>query len=178
MRVVGDEPLGPVRLRHKACRGEKSRRLVKPFDDAVSCHLLLGFLTFSSLVERDSPRFHELLPNSQGNRKQLLDELARSRIYFSAVTAEGFGLIPLEAMSLGCIVLGLDGHGSRDYLRHGENSFCVKLKNLRLLPGLFNEIVDSLDEMDSIVDNAIETASYYSYERFRLAWTKVLERFL
>ena len=111
-------------------------------------------------------------------RGELLDELARSRIYFSAVTAEGFGLIPLEAMSLGCIVLGLDGHGSRDYLRHGENSFCVKLKNLRLLPGLFNEIVDSLDEMDSIVDNAIETASYYSYERFRLAWTKVLERFL
>ena len=38
--------------------------------------------------------------------------------------AQGFGLMPLEAMAMGCTVVGFDGYGGRDYMRPDINC-CV-----------------------------------------------------
>jgi len=35
--------------------------------------------------------------------------------------AEGFGLVPLEAMAMGSVVVGFDGYGGREHLTPGAN---------------------------------------------------------
>lgn len=44
-----------------------------------------------------------------------LDALARSRVFLSFGAPEGFGIPPAEALARGCVVIGYDGGGGREY---------------------------------------------------------------
>lgn len=130
------------------------------------------------MMREQSRRYPELDAQTEGDRTTLLEQYARSSIFFTGVVADGFGLMPLEAMHHGCIVVGLDAHGSADYLRYGENSFCLNFERFRELPGLLDEIAGRLDTLQSISDEGRRTAAGFTYEKFEARWTEVLREFL
>ena len=73
---------------------------------------------------------------------------------------EAFGLVYVEAMAKGCIVIGTEGQGIDGIVKHGENGFLCKARDVDGLAGTIEKITSlSSEELHSISKNAIDTAS-------------------
>jgi hypothetical protein len=79
---------------------------------------LQGLLDGWELVEIDAAR-----------ESDVARELARASVFLSFSDLEGLGLPPLEALASGCLVIGFDGHGGREYF-DPEVAFPVDEGNL------------------------------------------------
>lgn len=66
-----------------------------------------------------------LYPIDGLTREGAAEVIRRSALFLSFSEREGFGLPPLEAMAAGCVVIGFDGGGGREYLRP-ETSFPIE----------------------------------------------------
>lgn len=66
-------------------------------------------------------------------QQEFLRRIGSVQYLINLSIAEGFGLVPLEAMAMGTIPIGLNGLSGRDYLRYGENSFCCDFKDIKQL---------------------------------------------
>lgn len=104
--------------------------------------------------------------------RALCEKLAQARFCLSLTPGEGFGLIPLEAMALGTVVLGFDGFGGRHYFRRGENCLVRPYPDVA---GIADDLVTLLadDALGLRLSRAgRETAAGYGYEPFRHAWVQ------
>lgn len=73
---------------------------------------------------------------------------------------EAFGLVYVEAMAKGCIVIGTKGQGIDGIVTHGENGFLCKARDVDGLAELINQIVSlPQEELKQISLRAVETAS-------------------
>lgn len=73
---------------------------------------------------------------------------------------EAFGLVYVEAMAKGCIVIGTKGQGIDGIVTHGENGFLCKARDVDGLAEVINQIVTlPQDKMKQISSKAVETAS-------------------
>ena len=59
----------------------------------------------------------ELVEIDRRSEAETAELLRSSRIFLSFSVREGFGLPPCEAMASGCLVVGFDGFGGREYFR-------------------------------------------------------------
>ncbi|MDE3059424.1 MAG: glycosyltransferase family 4 protein [Pseudomonadota bacterium] len=110
--------------------------------------------------------------------KEFLKRMAGSRFLLNVCAAEGFGLVPLEAMAMGLVVVGLDGLGGQDFLRYGENSLAVPLSDIDRLPEAIEDVLSDDDYAASLSAQAIKDAEAYSLAAFENAWAEQLRRFL
>lgn len=104
--------------------------------------------------------------------------LGGARYLVTLSPAEGFGLIPLEAMAMGTTVIGFDGFGGREYMRPGENCLVASYPDIE---GVADRLVAALDEpqlAERLAEQGRLTASRFRYERFHAAWHDELRRFL
>ena len=75
-------------------------------------------------------------------------------------TREAFGLVYVEAMAKGCIVIGTKGQGIDGIVKHGENGFLCKARDMDGLANVIDEIVSlSSEELKEISSNAVATAA-------------------
>ncbi len=74
---------------------------------------------------------NKLLFSSEVSHKEFLSLLGSVRYLINTSVAEGFGLVPLEAMGMGTIPVGLDGLSGRDYMQYGQNSVCLSFRQLQ-----------------------------------------------
>lgn len=73
---------------------------------------------------------------------------------------EAFGLVYVEAMAKGCIVIGTKGQGIDGIVTHGENGFLCKARDVGGLAEVINQIVNlPQEDLRRISLRAIETAS-------------------
>ncbi|PVX30147.1 sulfotransferase [Sphingomonas pokkalii] len=106
---------------------------------------------------------------------ELLRKLGERRHLVTLAVCEGFGLVPLEAMAMGTMVLGFDGFGGRDYMRSGANCRVHPYPNLT---GIAQDLVNAFRYPDlaaAIAGRGQATAARYSRDRFRKAWQRELE---
>jgi len=106
-------------------------------------------------------------------RKELANIFQKSDLYIDASLTEGFGLVPLEAMTAGNVVVVSNSGGVNDYLKDGVNGFAVdnvnnvdnyieKIDLLLTNEKLYQEIKANMKEMikkfdyDNIIDEYIE----------------------
>ncbi len=111
-------------------------------------------------------------------RDQFLDRVASARYLLTLSVAEGFGLVPLEAMGMGTVVLGFDGYGGREYMVPGQNCAVVPYPDVS---GLVDGIIHAMRDpafSQRIAASGVATASRYNYEAFRSAWVQELGFFL
>lgn len=72
---------------------------------------------------------------------------------------EAFGLVYVEAMAKGLIVVGTEGQGIDGIVKHGENGFLCKARDVDGLAEVINHIVGlSQFELKSISEKAVATA--------------------
>ncbi len=99
-------------------------------------------------------------------------ELSRSHVFVMASYPETFGLVYLEAMATGNIIVGSEGTGIDGVVRHGENGFLVPPGDAKALEEVLQRIMcrSAKRELEDILDRQFtlvkkltqdEAASYY-----------------
>jgi hypothetical protein len=96
----------------------------------------------------------------------------RSTVVLSLPFLESFGLVPLEAMASGAIVIGFTGYGGQEYASV-ENGFWFPPDHLEEVADALAYVVDGLERRDSRLTRMLEigaaTAARYNKERTRSA---------
>lgn len=120
------------------------------------------------LSMKNSVILHGWLPT-----KEIIRHLDNADIMILISRPETFGLVYLEAMARGCLVVGTKGEGIDGIIVNGVNGFlCDPDVNSLLL--LINKVIDmSLQELKLISNNAKKTANAHSYPELS---TKLLRR--
>lgn len=73
---------------------------------------------------------------------------------------EAFGLVYVEAMAKGCIVIGTEGQGIDGIVKHGENGFLCKARDVDGLAEVIQQIVNlPQSELQQISTEAVATAA-------------------
>lgn len=87
-------------------------------------------------------------------------------IFVMVSKPEAFGLVYLEAMAKGCIVVGTRGQGIDGVIQHGANGFLCGARDMLELRDLLRGIRElSVDEREAISVRALATAREYSDAR-------------
>lgn len=128
------------------------------------------------LIENNIP--YKLMEERKMNQSDFLTEVNEYQYLLSLSVAEGFGLIPLEAMYLGTIPFGFDGFGGRTYMKHQENSMMVSYPDLdKIVPSIL-EVMQNKELEMKLYNNAISTAEEYTYNQYEKKWTSFFNQIL
>lgn len=121
------------------------------------CESKLRELAIQLQVE-DRVTFHGLQP-----RDKVVDYMRKAQCFTMISSNEVFGLVYLEAMAQGCIVIASKGEGFDGIIVDGENGFLCEQGNYEELAFLYQRINSlSKDEKRTIALNAVKTASAYT----------------
>lgn len=140
----------------------------------------LSYLRLRDLVTRRAPRimFAKPIGGDLVPQHELWTRIAGVRYLLMLSATEGFGLIPLEAMALGTVVIGYDGYGGRHYMRPGENCAVAPYPEIERVSELLIEAVNNPEISAAMALRGQETAARFSYEAFRNAWIEEFNRVL
>ena len=108
----------------------------------------------------------------------LLSKLGAVRYFLTLSAAEGFGLVPLEAMAMGTMVVGYDGFGGRHYMRTGENCDVAPYPDIERVAELLIDATRTPGRSEEIAARGRTTAAQYSRESFRHSWIDEFRRVL
>jgi glycosyltransferase involved in cell wall biosynthesis len=129
-------------------------------------------------VARRAPQITLLEPVAASGiaQQELFAKIAGVRYFLTLSAAEGFGLVPLEAMALGATVIGYDGFGGRQYMRAGENCEVAPYPQIERVAELLIAAVADPQRSAQIAQCGTQTAAQYSYAVFRRAWIDELRQ--
>jgi glycosyltransferase involved in cell wall biosynthesis len=105
----------------------------------------------------------ELIFTGRLSREEIIDYLIDSDVFVMVSRGEVFGLVYLEAMSLGCITIASRNEGIDGIIEDGVNGFLCEAGNVEELANIISRIrMMSGEELKKISDNAKSTAIKYS----------------
>jgi hypothetical protein len=153
---------------------ERPEAVVLPYRKGMPAVWNLSYLRLHELVTSRAPQI--ILAKPIGGalmpQRELLTKIADVRYMLTLSAAEGFGLVPLEAMALGTIVIGYDGFGGRQYMRPDQNCAVAPYPEIERVSELLIEAVSRPETSAAMALKGQETAARFSYEAFRKAWIK------
>jgi len=99
-------------------------------------------------------------------RSQVIEALKRSHIFVMVSYLETFGLVYLEAMAAGNIVIGGRGEGIDGVIQHEKNGFLSLPGDVELLKHTLETIIFqlSVERLADILKNAYRTIGQYTEE--------------
>jgi len=153
---------------------------VLPYRKGVAEVWDLSFARLRTIVNARAPhiQFDDPLPSSGIAHRDLMSHLGTRRFVLTLSAAEGFGLVPLEAMAMGATVIGYDGFSGRQYMRSGDNCFVAPYPEIERVADMLIEAVASPSRSETVAQHGRETAQLYSYAQFRRAWIDMFARLL
>jgi len=97
---------------------------------------------------------------------EVLAELySSSDVFLHTSYAESFGLPPLEAMACGTPVVMTDNKGSRDYAVNGFNALISQPGDVKSLVDNLLKVLQDDKLRDRLIDNGLETAKKFTWEK-------------
>lgn len=110
----------------------------------------------------------------------MLRTISDYQYFLTLSPAEGFGLMPLEAMSVGTVVLGFDGYGGRDFMRSGENCAVVPYCEIEKLADQIGWVLNNAAVGQRLSNEGEGTAKQprYHYPSFVRAWHREISLFI
>ena len=111
-------------------------------------------------------------------RKQFLKRLASTRYLLTLSLTEGFGLVPLEAMGMGAVVLGFDGFGGREYMVPGTNCAVAACPDIAATAEAMIRVMRDDLFAKRLATAGMQTASAYRYESFHRRWVDALSQII
>ena len=125
-----------------------------------------------------SVNLEEVIGDKPHAHADFLARLGACRHLVSLSPAEGFGLVPLEAMAMGTTVIGFDGFGGREYMDPGRNCLVTSYPDIE---GVAERLVAALDApafAERLAEAGQATAQQFGHRRFRAAWHHEFRHFL
>jgi glycosyltransferase involved in cell wall biosynthesis len=107
----------------------------------------------------------ELKPIQHMNESQVGVELRESVIFLSLSAQEGSPMPPLEALACGCITVGYDGLGGREYL-NSEYGFPVVQSDVQSFAKTLERVVRGLREQPAPLLEKARRAATFVYENY------------
>jgi len=150
----------------------RPRNLVLPYRKGLSDDWDLSFCRLRDIVANSAPLI-TLAPPIGGRlmpQRELLSQIGQARYMLTLTPQEGFGLVPLEAMAMGTVVVGYDGFGGRQYMRSGENCAVAPYAEIERVANLLIEAVRNPAQSAELMERGRETADRFTYDAFRRAW--------
>ncbi|WP_164525488.1 glycosyltransferase [Siminovitchia acidinfaciens] len=136
--------------------------------------------SLNRLLEVYHQKYSDALPEfkkvSNLTQREWAEILTTHKFYLTLSPVEGFGLPSLEAMASGCVVLGWDSYGGRDYFEPGRNALVVEEGDFDQLAKYLHEILSFPGHNLNLSKNAVSTAKNYSFESFTENWQDFLEQ--
>lgn len=112
-------------------------------------------------------------------REKVLKKMSESLIFALVSSPETFGLVYLEAMANGCIVIGSKGEGIDGVIKENINGFLCMPKDVEGLVGIFNDITNmSEKEKLKMMLNAIKTAKEMTQEEISTKYINLLKNII
>jgi hypothetical protein len=113
-------------------------------------------------------------------QQELMARIGECRYFLTLSSAEGFGLMPLEAMAMGATVVGFDGFGGRDYMRPGVNCAVKSYPDIEGVADQISVVLSNQQYGNLLAQSGILTAqqSIYTYGHFKTAWQAQFRQFL
>lgn len=114
----------------------------------------------------DLNAYNQIALLGQLNREAIIKELDSSDIFIMISSGEVFGLVYIEAMARGCIVIASKNEGMEGIINNGVNGFLVEAGNTGELCKTISHIHSlTPEERKKISDCAVETASSLTDEK-------------
>ena len=105
-------------------------------------------------------------------------ELGEADIFLSHSYPKGFNLSALEAMASKTLVIGFDGGGGREFMRHNENCFTTLDGNFRELSQLLKNVLDmSKKKLEVVLLEALKTSKKYSRKETKRKLSNILKTY-
>lgn len=110
------------------------------------------------------------------NRDRTLEKMRKSDIFVMVSSPETFGLVYLEAMASGCIVIGSKGEGIDGVIRDGENGYLCTPRDINKLVMIFDKII-KMSKVDKakILYNTLNTAKKMTQDEMAMKYINILE---
>ena len=97
--------------------------------------------------------------HGQMKRDDAQDIVRKADCFVMVSSREAFGLVYVEAMAKGCIVIGTKGQGIDGIVKHGDNGFLCKARDVDGLANVINHIVKlPQSTLQQISSRAVATA--------------------
>lgn len=103
-----------------------------------------------------------------------VEEAKMADVFILPSIRESFGIVALEAMSQGLVVLFSKTKGSQEFINDGENGFLFE--NINELKEKIEYVTSNWKEMEKVRGNALETASKYNSEEISLKLVDAYKR--
>jgi hypothetical protein len=160
--------------------GQRPAHVVLPYRKGLPEVWELSHARVRELLAQRAPYIMLLEPLAASGipQRELLARIGAVRHLLTLSAAEGFGLVPLEAMAMGTTVVGYDGFGGRQYMRPNENCLVAPYPEIDRVVDLLIAAVDTPARSEQIARLGNETARHYSYAAFRRNWIAELSRAL
>lgn len=98
--------------------------------------------------------------HGQMKRDDAQNIIKKADCFVMVSSREAFGLVYVEAMAKGCIIIGTEGQGIDGIVKHGENGFLCKARDVDGLAVVINHITNlPIRELKRISENAMKTAA-------------------
>jgi glycosyltransferase involved in cell wall biosynthesis len=109
------------------------------------------------------------------SRDEVQRELVTTDIFVMVSEPEAFGLVYLEAMGKGCIVIGSIGQGIDGIIKNGENGFLCEARNTDSLKNVFRHIAGmSYEEKMKMSKKALSTAQRMTDDKIAYSYLQKL----
>jgi len=109
-------------------------------------------------------------------QSELFEKIGRYRYLLMLSPAEGFPLVPLEAMGMGTVMIGYDGFGGRHYMQPGINCAVAPYAQIERVAEHLISLSVSPERGLAMSLRGRETAKRYTYDAFRQRWIEELSR--
>jgi len=101
--------------------------------------------------------------NEKYKPEDFILELKKSDVFILPSIRESFGIVALEAMAMGNILIASDAKGPTEYIVDGVNGFIIK--NQEELIEKIEYIYNNWDSMPELIKKGRQTASEYSQDK-------------
>jgi L-malate glycosyltransferase len=109
------------------------------------------------------------------SRDEVQLELTNTDVFVMVSKPEAFGLVYLEAMGKGCIVIGTIGQGIDGVIQHGENGFLCEARNIDSLRNVFLKIAEmSYEDKMKMSKKALMTAKNMTDDKVAFSYLQKL----
>lgn len=99
------------------------------------------------------------------SRKEIASIFQGSDLYIDASFTEGFGLMALEAMAAGNVVIVSDSGGINEYVKDGVNGCIVKeVNDVNSYMNKIDLLLNNNDEYSKLKQNIDKTIEYFDYD--------------
>lgn len=149
---------------------------VAPFSDNINLTIVGSGNIENCAILKKQLQNHTYIPYLPHHK--VLALMAESDIFIFPSLFEGFGMVITEAMSQGTPVITTNRTCGIDFIKHNINGWIVEAGNTDSLKNCIANIVKHPDTIQTVGQNALNTAALYPWKKYEQKLAKTVQSLL